>query len=165
VLAKAPLGLHITETVAKMFSTTSIKDRRLPGYVYTLTNVLHILLVIVSLSIAFRFFDNTLFAWHPVFMSIGYILFMAEGVISSIMFRHLDGPERMKAIWSHALLQLRAVFCIAIGFGVIYRNKVGIVDCKQHLTKSYALAEFASSCIRVIFRAPKLDPNRMWSPS
>lgn len=39
-------------------------------------------------------------------------------------FRHLDGPERVRSIQSHALLQLRAVVCIAVGFGVIYRNKV-----------------------------------------
>ena len=43
---------------------------------------------------------------HPLFMSIGYVLFMSEGLISGIMFRHLDGPPRVRAIWSHALMQV-----------------------------------------------------------
>lgn len=86
---------------------------------------LHGVLVVVSLSIAFSLFDSTLFAWHPLFMSIGYLLFMAEGLISAVRFRHLDGPERVRAIQSHALWQLRAVLCVFIGFVIIYRNKVG----------------------------------------
>lgn len=101
-----------------------------------LINVLHVLLLLVSLSIAFCLFDNTLFAWHPVFMSIGYILFMAEGLISAVAFRNVEGQDRVKAIQSHALLQLRAVVCIILGFVVIYRNKV--IHGKQHFTSLHA---------------------------
>jgi cytochrome b-561 domain-containing protein 2 len=63
-------------------------------------------------------------------MSIGYLVFMSEGLIAAIYFRQIDpSPERVKAIWSHALLQLRAVVCILIGFGVIYANKIRCVRC------------------------------------
>lgn len=75
-------------------------------------------------------------------MSIGYLLFMTEGLISAIMFRQLDGPERVRAIQSHALLQLRAVLCIAAGFLVIYRNKV-----------KHATAPCRCSCTRRLCRA------------
>lgn len=84
----------------------------------------HVLVVAVSLTLSFAQFDNSLFAWHPIFMSLGYILFMTEGVLSALSFRSLEGgAERVQAIQGHALLQLRAVVCICLGFGVIFRNK------------------------------------------
>lgn len=97
---------------------------KLPPIVSKLNNVLHVSIALTALSIAFVLFDSTLFAFHPVFMSLGYLIFMAEGLISAVMFRHLEGAERTRAIESHGFMQLRAVTCIAIGFGVIYRNKV-----------------------------------------
>lgn len=97
---------------------------KLPPIVGKLNNILHVSVVFTALSIAFVLFDSTLFAFHPVFMSLGYVIFMAEGLIASIMFRHLEGPERVRAIEAHGFMQLRAITCIAIGFGVIYRNKV-----------------------------------------
>ncbi len=69
--------------------------------------------------------------------SIGYIVFMTEGLIAAIHFRQLDGLERVKAIWSHALLQLRAVICVLIGFGVIYRNKVIATACAPGRASDY----------------------------
>lgn len=96
----------------------------MPAFIGQLVNLLHVSVVIMALSLAFVIFDASLFSWHPVMMSIGYVIFMAEGLIASVMFRHLEGPERVRAIQSHALMQLRALLCIAIGFGVIYRNKV-----------------------------------------
>lgn len=89
-----------------------------------LSTVLHVSVVIVAVSLCFCLFDGSLFSWHPVFMSLGYIIFMSEGLLAAIMFRSIDGAERVSAIQSHALLQLRAVLCICLGFGVIYRNKV-----------------------------------------
>ncbi|KXZ44862.1 hypothetical protein GPECTOR_61g815 [Gonium pectorale] len=71
-------------------------------------------------------------------MSIGYIVFMTEGLIAAIHLRQIDGPDRVKAIWSHALLQLRALVCILIGFGVIYRNK----------------AQCTPSCLQVLLGKP-----------
>ncbi len=92
----------------------------------SLSRVMHILVIVTSLSIAFTVFDGTLFAWHPLFLSIGYLLFMAEGLMSALGFRMLDGPDRMAGIQGHVLLQIRAMLAIALGFGVIYKNKVTI---------------------------------------
>ncbi|KAG2492371.1 hypothetical protein HYH03_009319 [Edaphochlamys debaryana] len=61
---------------------------------------------------------------------------MTEGIVASIQFRSIDGPERVKAIWGHALLQARAFVCLAIGFGVIYRNKV--LHGKPHFVSLHA---------------------------
>ena len=58
---------------------------------------------------------------------IGYLLFMAEGLMSALYLRATDGPERVAGIQSHALLQIRASLAIAIGFGVIFKNKVSLV--------------------------------------
>lgn len=100
--------------------------RKHPPLISKLNTALHVSVALTALSIAIALFDSSLFSFHPALMSIGYVIFMAEGVISGIMFRHMEpGLERVNAIQSHALLQLRAVVCIAIGFGVIYRNKVG----------------------------------------
>eukprot|EP00798_Chlamydomonas_sp_ICE-L_P026603 gene26603-18374_t len=66
----------------------------MPPVVKHLSMMLHASAVIMALSIAFLLFDGTLFAWHPLFMSVGYLLFMAEGLLSAVMFRHMDGPER-----------------------------------------------------------------------
>ncbi len=51
---------------------------------------------------------------------------MAEGLIIAIHFRQTEGSERVKSIWSHAVMQLRAAVLVIIGFGVIYRNKVRV---------------------------------------
>ena len=37
----------------------------------------------ISLSIAFVLFDSSLFGWHPLFMSVGFLLFMTEGLIGA----------------------------------------------------------------------------------
>ncbi|GLC46618.1 hypothetical protein PLESTB_001223600 [Pleodorina starrii] len=113
-----------------------------------LTLALHCTVACVALSIAFVLFDNTLFAWHPAFMSIGYIVFMTEGLIAAIQFRHIDGPERVKAIWSHALLQLRALICVLIGFGVIYRNK--ILLGKPHFMSLHAKFGLATLVLSIL---------------
>lgn len=97
---------------------------QLPAFIGQLNILIHAAAILISLSIAFALFDNTLFAWHPLFMSVGYLLFMTEGLMSAVVFRHMDGADRVRAIWAHALMQCRAVICIIIGFIVIYQNKV-----------------------------------------
>ena len=64
-----------------------------------------------------------------------YRLFMSEGVVSALSLRQLEGPERARAIQGHALLQLRSLVCITLGFCVIYRNKVSgsyTCSCSAH---------------------------------
>jgi hypothetical protein len=86
----------------------------------------HICIIAISLSLALGNFDGTLFAWHPLLMSLGGLLFCSEGVLHAAQMRGLDsGPERVAAIQGHALLQVRSLVCFLLGFAVIARNKVG----------------------------------------
>jgi hypothetical protein len=65
---------------------------------------------------------------YAVLMIVGYLWLMGEGVLAGIAFRPVPPSEgRVKAITAHALLQLRAIACIAGGFAVIFRNKVELV--------------------------------------
>lgn len=59
-----------------------------------LSTLLHASVTIISVSLALACFDNSLFSWHPVFMSLGFLLFMAEGIFAGIQFRSLDGQVR-----------------------------------------------------------------------
>lgn len=81
-------------------------------------------------------------------MSIGYIGVMAEGLIIAIHFRQTDGSERVKAIWSHAVMQLRAAVLVIIGFGVIYRNKV--LHGKPHFVSLHAKFGLATLVLSIL---------------
>lgn len=93
----------------------------------TLPNLLHVCLFLTAASISFLSFNKTLFSWHPFTMSLAYIFFMAEGLITAVQFRSLDGQERVNGIQSHAMMQLRAVILVLIGAGVIIYNKVSLI--------------------------------------
>ncbi|GAX81977.1 hypothetical protein CEUSTIGMA_g9405.t1 [Chlamydomonas eustigma] len=121
---------------------------KLPPIVAKLTLAIHVSTAVISLSLAFLLFDSSLFSWHPLFMSIGYILFMSEGVVSSIMFRHLDGPVRVRAIWTHAVMQARALICVALGFAVIYQNK--IIGHKLHFKSTHSKFGVATLLMTVL---------------
>lgn len=73
----------------------------------TFQNGLHLLLFVLSLSLAFGTFNGTLFGWHPFAMSIGYLFFMAEGLISAWAIRTTAGEERVRGLELHALMQVR----------------------------------------------------------
>ena len=80
---------------------------------------------VVGLSLPLMLFDNSLFSYHPSAMSVAFILFMNTGVACSAKFRALGpGPERVKSIWIHALLQVFAFAFALGGFIAIYKNKV-----------------------------------------
>jgi len=57
-------------------------------------------------------------------MALGFLGFMAEGVLASIAFRGLEGNERLRKIWVHLAWQALSVGCIGAGFAAIYQNKV-----------------------------------------
>ena len=69
-------------------------------------------------------YNGTLFAWHPILMSLGFLGAMAEGVLTAVKFRRLEGPPRAAAIQRHFWIQLLAVTAVAGGFWAIYQNKV-----------------------------------------
>ena len=68
--------------------------------------------------------DSTLFAWHPIFMTAGFLAFMVEGVLTALDFRAREGTPRVRAIQKHATLQMAASACILLGFTAIVANKV-----------------------------------------
>ena len=49
----------------------------------------HILVIGCAVSIPVAIFNGTLFSWHPTLMSMAFLGFMAEGVLTSITFRPL----------------------------------------------------------------------------
>ena len=76
--------------------------------------------------------DVSLFAWHPFFMSLGFLSFLTMGVVRSVTFRPLEGTARTKAIQVHALLQILALSCAFAGLAAIVQNKVQVkLDCAQ----------------------------------
>ena len=50
---------------------------------------IHILVICCAVSIPVAIFNGTLFSWHPTLMSMAFLGFMAEGVLTSITFRSL----------------------------------------------------------------------------
>jgi hypothetical protein len=74
----------------------------------TLANGLRALGFIMSLSIAFASFDGSLFGWHPFSMALGYLCFMAEGLILAHDIRAALGDERVRGLEQHMWMQARA---------------------------------------------------------
>lgn len=89
----------------------------------SLPTAVHALAFALALSIAFLSFDGSLFGWHPFFMALGYIFFMAEGLVGAYAARPAAGADRARALGAHALLQLRALLFAAAGGAVIVYNK------------------------------------------
>lgn len=83
------------------------------------------LILATAVSIPLAVFNGTLFSWHPTLMSLGFLGFMGNGVLTAFQFRHImEANARVKAIQKHALWQIAAVSCIGSGFFAIYQNKV-----------------------------------------
>ena len=101
-----------------------------------LTTATHAVLFLTAASLAFATFNNTLFAWHPFAMSLGFLFFMPEGILAGVAFRALDGVERVRAIEGHALMQLRGLVLILVGAGAIVYNKV--LHGKHHFVSLHA---------------------------
>lgn len=80
--------------------------------------------IVLCISITADIFNTTLFALHPICISLGFLGFMSEGVLLAHSFRSLEGTDRVKAIWQHVTMQVAAIASISIGFGSIYYNKV-----------------------------------------
>ncbi len=89
-----------------------------------LVQVIYALSASVTFTVCALVFDGSLFSWHPLFMSSGFLGFMTLGVVRSITFRKLDGKARVKAIQIHAFLQALALACMFGGLGCIVQNKV-----------------------------------------
>eukprot|EP00891_Asterochloris_glomerata_P007354 jgi/Astpho2/7354/gw1.00114.143.1_t len=92
--------------------------------------------------------DTTLFAWHPIFMTAGFLAFMVEGVLTALDFRAREGMPRVRAIQKHATLQMAASACILLGFTAIVANKV--FKGKHHFQTIHAKFGLATVVLAVI---------------
>mmetsp|Transcript_11039 Transcript_11039/g.33104 ORF Transcript_11039/g.33104 Transcript_11039/m.33104 type:complete len:226 (-) Transcript_11039:49-726(-) len=86
-------------------------------------------------TIVIALYNGTLFAWHPILMSLGFLGIMSEGVLTALKFRRLEGPPRAAAIQRHFWIQLLAVTAVAGGFWAIYQNKV--IHGKAHFKTTH----------------------------
>ncbi|KAK9861801.1 hypothetical protein WJX84_007059 [Apatococcus fuscideae] len=102
----------------------------------------HGLAVALPTCVAVVLFNGTLFSWHPTLMSLGYLSFMVEGVLTAIKFRPREGSSRVRAIFAHIFWQILAIICVAGGFLAIYENKVNLG--KPHFRSYHAKVGLAS---------------------
>ncbi len=79
--------------------------------------------VALALAVLPGLYAGELFPWHPLLMAVGYLGFMAEGILSAHRFRTMDGAPRAAAIANHSLVQGAAAGCALAGFAAIYANK------------------------------------------
>lgn len=89
-----------------------------------LHQLVHVLCLFLVASITVCALDKTLFVWHPIFMSLGFLGLMAEGILLSISFRPTDGAKRTGKIQQHMYWQSAATLSVLAGLTVIVANKV-----------------------------------------
>lgn len=75
---------------------------------------------------------NNFFSLHPAAMVTAYCGLMAEGVLLATLVRHEEGKERLEGLQQHGFVQFTSLVAMALGFLVIYKNKV--VMGKSHFT-------------------------------
>jgi len=128
-----------------------------------LVQVVYGLSAVVTFSLCAFVLDGSLFAWHPTFMSVGFLGLMTLGIVRSITFRKLDGKARVKAIQIHALIQAVASSCIFAGLGCIVRNKVARLclspgpACSSVVTSLLILAKvMMTHVLQVLHNKPHL---------
>ena len=71
---------------------------------------IHILVIGCAVSIPVAIFNGTLFSWHPTLMSMAFLGFMAEGVLTSITFRSLVWSRGHSCAICSCRISLRQVF-------------------------------------------------------
>mmetsp|Transcript_796 Transcript_796/g.1759 ORF Transcript_796/g.1759 Transcript_796/m.1759 type:complete len:273 (-) Transcript_796:241-1059(-) len=111
-------------------------------------SIFHLLCIGTSLAVAFSVLDGSRFGYHPSCMALAYLLFMAEGALTAIKFRSLEGPERTTAIWKHASLQSLGVLFAIIGFYAIYTNKS--IHGKPHFTSYHSYAGLLAFVLAIV---------------
>lgn len=92
---------------------------------FWLSLAVHFLVALLCLSVAMDIYDGSLFSFHPISMTLGFVGLMSEGVLVASRFSRFEGGGRTRAIQTHALIQAAALVCIMLGFWTIWRNKVG----------------------------------------
>lgn len=119
--------------------------------VETSTMALRATSVAFVVVIAYYLGDYSLFSWHPVCMSVGYMALMTEAVRTAVAFRTTTGEERVRQITKHMVLNLCALALIVVGFSAIYKNKIRLG--KSHFMSWHGklgLTVFISSILVVL---------------
>ena len=75
---------------------------------------------------------TVLFSYHPIFMSIGFLVMFTRGIQIGWRARDTDGTARVGALTNHMTTQVAGVACASVGFAVIYLNKY--INGKDHFT-------------------------------
>lgn len=104
----------------------------------------------LGVSVPLRIFDATvLFTYHPTAMSLSFGALMPLGAFVALKSRALGaGPERLRAMWTHAALQ---TFAAALAFGglvAIYLNK-NIIN-KPHFATAHARLGVAAATLTIL---------------
>lgn len=104
----------------------------------------------LGVSVPLRIFDATkLFTYHPTAMSLSFGALMPLGLFVAFKARALGaGPERLRAMWTHAALQ---TFAAALAFGglvAIYLNK-NIIN-KPHFATAHARLGVAAATLTLL---------------
>eukprot|EP00042_Codosiga_hollandica_P026726 m.128211 g.128211 ORF g.128211 m.128211 type:complete len:198 (-) comp52285_c0_seq1:40-633(-) len=86
---------------------------------------------------------TSLFSWHPLLLTIGFVLLMPQGALV-ISGRGLGGPR----IPVHATLMGLAVLAIALGFAAIFYNKV--LFLRPHFTTWHGLIGLIVSAAAIV---------------
>lgn len=83
----------------------------------------HALTLGLAGTIVYKLNDGSLFSWHPMLMSVGFLALMAQGIMRAIDFRRVTGEARTSRIFTHSALQNLGIVCSLGGFAAIYMNK------------------------------------------
>lgn len=93
--------------------------------------------VLVTGSLVHHYYNGSLFSLHPVFMSLGFLLFFPEAIVqASSMFTKL-GPERDQAALKHVLMVVPGVASVLSSAYVIY-NVIQGQDPSRHLVSAHS---------------------------
>lgn len=84
--------------------------------------------IVLIVSVLPRVYAGELFAWHPIFMALGFLGFMCEGILAAYHLRPSDGHLRVVALQNHMWMQVASAVCVFLGFLCIYSNKVRLAD-------------------------------------
>merc|ERR1719284_183807 len=81
-------------------------------------------------------------------MALGFVAFMAIGIMRAIDFRKVGGQARVAAIFIHGFLQTAAMACISLGFAAIFQNK--IINGKAHFVSQHGKLGLAATVLAAL---------------
>eukprot|EP00270_Netrium_digitus_P017396 TRINITY_DN6372_c0_g1_i1.p1 TRINITY_DN6372_c0_g1~~TRINITY_DN6372_c0_g1_i1.p1 ORF type:complete len:222 (-),score=47.10 TRINITY_DN6372_c0_g1_i1:198-863(-) len=109
---------------------------------------LHFLSAAVPALVTLKFFNGSLFGYHPTLLSIGFLMLMGEGILISVQAK---GKQRKLYLKIHAIFQGAAAAAIAGGMWAIYQNKV--LQHKLHLQTLHSRVGVAALAASVLVSA------------